>query len=74
MMEAFKDEEQEFLREISTFNGEFSLCGSTEATRQTHAEVLGLDMEVDAFYKGYYTLHIMHSFLRTIIFFPQDVQ
>ncbi|XP_019715496.1 coiled-coil domain-containing protein 172-like isoform X2 [Hippocampus comes] len=51
MRAAFKDEEQEFLREISTFNGEFNLCGSTEATRQTHAEVLGLDMEVDALCK-----------------------
>ncbi|XP_051936239.1 coiled-coil domain-containing protein 172-like isoform X1 [Hippocampus zosterae] len=52
MKTAFKDEEQEFLREISTFNSEFSLCGSTEATRQPHAEVLGLDVEeVDALHK-----------------------
>ncbi|XP_077350693.1 coiled-coil domain-containing protein 172-like [Festucalex cinctus] len=51
MKAAFKDEEQKFLREIWSFNGEFSLCAGTEAGGQSRMEALNLDMEVDTLYK-----------------------
>ncbi|XP_037127756.1 coiled-coil domain-containing protein 172 [Syngnathus acus] len=53
MMAAFKDEEREFLREISSFNCDFSFHVSRETTCQTHTEVLKLDLEVDSLYKGH---------------------
>ncbi|XP_077437390.1 coiled-coil domain-containing protein 172-like isoform X2 [Vanacampus margaritifer] len=51
MKAEFQDEEQKFLQEIWSFNGEFSLCAGTEASARTHMEALNLDMEVHALYK-----------------------
>ncbi|XP_077585610.1 coiled-coil domain-containing protein 172-like isoform X2 [Stigmatopora nigra] len=46
---ALKYEEREFLREISSFNAEFSLCAGTDS--QTNTEVLNLSAEVDSLHK-----------------------
>ncbi|KAM9809490.1 coiled-coil domain-containing protein 172-like isoform 2-T2 [Syngnathus typhle] len=51
MMAALKDEEREFLREILSFNCDFSFHVSRETPCQTHTEVLKLDLEVDSLYK-----------------------
>ncbi|XP_061645847.1 coiled-coil domain-containing protein 172 isoform X2 [Phyllopteryx taeniolatus] len=51
MKTALKDEEREFLQEISSFNCDFSLCGSSEMSGHTLADILNLDMEVDSLYK-----------------------
>ncbi|XP_057703814.1 coiled-coil domain-containing protein 172 [Corythoichthys intestinalis] len=49
MKTAFKDEEREFSREISSFNSEFSLCPGT--CSPTHREVLNLITEADSLRK-----------------------
>uniref|UniRef100_A0AAQ4QIJ2 Coiled-coil domain-containing protein 172 n=1 Tax=Gasterosteus aculeatus aculeatus TaxID=481459 RepID=A0AAQ4QIJ2_GASAC len=48
-----KEEEQNFLREISMFNSDFSLCGNRSIVfqSQTHAEILDLQREVESLYK-----------------------
>ncbi|XP_061546789.1 coiled-coil domain-containing protein 172 [Phycodurus eques] len=51
MKTTLKDKEREFLQEISSFNCDFSLCGSTEMSGHTLADILNLDMEVDSLYK-----------------------
>ncbi|XP_077468845.1 coiled-coil domain-containing protein 172-like isoform X2 [Stigmatopora argus] len=49
MKSALKYEEREFLREISSFNAEFSLCTGTDG--QTNTEVLNLSAVVDSLRK-----------------------
>ncbi|XP_030011306.1 coiled-coil domain-containing protein 172 [Sphaeramia orbicularis] len=47
------EEEENFLREISGFNSDFSLCGNREAVvkNQTHTEILDLEREVESLHK-----------------------
>ncbi|KAM8858704.1 coiled-coil domain-containing protein 172-like [Spinachia spinachia] len=48
-----KEEEENFLREISMFNSDFSLCGNKSVVfqSQTRAEILDLQREVESLYK-----------------------
>ncbi|XP_014830428.1 PREDICTED: coiled-coil domain-containing protein 172 isoform X2 [Poecilia mexicana] len=48
-----KEEEQQFLQEITKFNTDFSLAGNSAAVleSQTHAEILALHREVEALLK-----------------------
>ncbi|XP_045921125.1 coiled-coil domain-containing protein 172 isoform X1 [Micropterus dolomieu] len=48
-----KEEEENFLQEISRFNSDFSLRGNREIVfeSQTHAEILDLEREVESLYK-----------------------
>ncbi|XP_037322146.1 coiled-coil domain-containing protein 172 [Pungitius pungitius] len=48
-----KEEEETFLREISMFNSDFSLCGNRSIVfqSQTHTEILDLQTEVESLYK-----------------------
>ncbi|XP_028983563.1 coiled-coil domain-containing protein 172 isoform X2 [Betta splendens] len=48
-----KDEEENFLQEISRFNSDFSLRGNRETVfeSQTHTEILDLEREMEALYK-----------------------
>ncbi|XP_038588309.1 coiled-coil domain-containing protein 172 isoform X2 [Micropterus salmoides] len=48
-----KEEEENYLQEISRFNSDFSLRGNREIVfeSQTHAEILDLEREVESLYK-----------------------
>uniref|UniRef100_A0A3B4ZW78 Coiled-coil domain-containing protein 172 n=1 Tax=Stegastes partitus TaxID=144197 RepID=A0A3B4ZW78_9TELE len=48
-----KEEEENFLQEISRFNSDFSLRGNRETVfeSQTHTELLDLEREVESLYK-----------------------
>lgn len=47
--------EKNFLQEISRFNSDFSLRGNRETLREsrTHTEILDLERELEALYKGH---------------------
>ncbi|KAL6102170.1 ccdc172 [Pungitius sinensis] len=53
IMRECKEEEEIFLREISMFNSDFSLCGNRSIVfqSQTHTEILDLQTEVESLYK-----------------------
>ncbi|XP_075960256.1 coiled-coil domain-containing protein 172-like [Anarhichas minor] len=48
-----EEEEENFLQEISRFNGDFSLCGNRDVVfeSQTHTESLDLEREVESLHK-----------------------
>lgn len=55
--------EKNFLQEISRFNSDFSLRGNRETLREsrTHTEILDLDREVEALYKGHETPELVRK-------------
>lgn len=54
-----KDEEENFLHEISRFNSDFSLRGNRETVfeSQTHSEILDLEREMESLYRGRKTIY-----------------
>lgn len=72
-----KEEEANFLQEISRFNSDFSLQGNKELLfeSQTHTEIKGLERKAESLYKGHKRLKVncMHSRMRLFSHQPQHL-